>query len=148
MVGHQCQSSPTSLRQRVFLQQRRQTDTGCRPPREWERSQVGAIQQRRLMESGRRSGPWMAGCRDFTLPSKISGWSVRAKPNEPQAQPLSVRTVPPVEINSKPRAAKPLAKWTIPVLSHTLRRLGREDIHGVNPLSLAVDALEHSDLRC
>src|SRR5262245_11273331 len=65
----------------------------------------------------------MAGCSVFTRPSSISGKPVTVE-TEVTASPasMSMRAVPPVEINSKPRAASPRARSTIPVLSDTLSR--------------------------
>src|SRR5580765_8680173 len=68
-----------------------------------------------------RMPPWIAGCRVLTRPSIISGKPVTSETGI-TARPasLSARAVPPVETSSKPRAARPRPRSTMPVLSETL----------------------------
>src|SRR5687767_4341325 len=65
--------------------------------------------------------PWIAGWSVLTRPSIISGKPVTSD-TATTGRPASLRTraVPPVETSSKPRAASPRPRSTIPVLSDTL----------------------------
>src|SRR6267142_3859590 len=66
--------------------------------------------------------PWIFGCSVFTRPSIISGNPVTSD-TFVTGRPASARAfdVPPVDTSWTPRAARPRAKSTRPVLSDTLR---------------------------
>src|SRR5436309_9316503 len=67
--------------------------------------------------------PWIFGCSVLTRPSIISGKPVTSD-TLVTGRPASVsaRAVPPVDTSSKPRASRPRARSTRPVLSDTLNR--------------------------